>query len=188
MPISYKLPLVFDAERLNADLNKILPSEWTAHFNKDYYEGEWKGLALRSTTGRVNQLYRPPSDTRENTDTAILLRCAYFQEVLAAFHCPIWTVRLLGLSPGSRIKEHEDYFLGIEYRLIRIHIPIATDPRVDFFVGGKKQVMLEGEAWYIDFSLPHSVDNNSDKDRIHLVLDCTVNDWLESLIPFGSQD
>jgi hypothetical protein len=181
---NYKLPLVFDVGSLKADLRQILSTEWVAHFNKGYYEGEWKGLALRSTTGRVNQLHRPPTDTREATDTAILARCHYFRLVLNAFKCPMLSARLLSLSPGSKILEHEDYFLGIEYGLIRIHIPITTDRRIEFFINRQKLEMMEGEAWYIDFSLPHRVSNLGDQDRVHLVMDCGVNEWLETMIPF----
>ncbi len=183
---SYKLPLAFDAESLKEDLERILPDEWVAHFNKGYYQGEWKGLALRSTTGRANQLFTPPQDTMEAADTAILGRCHYFQRVLAAFECPIRGARLLSLGPGSKILEHQDYFLGIEDGLIRIHIPVATDLRVEFFVDNRRLVMMEGEAWYIDFGLPHRVHNFSDKDRVHLVIDCRVNAWLVGMIPFGS--
>jgi hypothetical protein len=186
MLISYKLPLAFDAELLKADLERILVAEWKAHFNKGYYQGEWKGLALCSTTGRTNQLYTPMEDTRDASDTVILERCSYFRRVLAAFECPIRAARLLSLSPGSKILEHRDYFLGIEDGLIRIHIPVTTDARVEFFVDNRRLVMMEGEAWYIDFSLPHRVNNVSDKDRVHLVIDCRVNGWLEEMIPFGS--
>lgn len=183
MLISYKLPLAFDAEFLKADLRRICADEWVAHFNKGYYEGEWKGLALRSTTGKASQLYRAPDDTREVTDTVILTKCPYFRQVLGAFKCPILTARLLSLSPGSKIREHQDYFLGFEDGMIRIHIPIVTDKQVEFFVGNQRLEMMEGEAWYIDFSRPHRVSNTSDKDRVHLVLDCAVNDWLAGMVP-----
>src|ERR1700749_2038601 len=96
---SYKLPLAFDAASLKADLDRIPSGEWVAHFNKPFYEGEWKGLALRSTTGRANQLYTPPDVVTEIIDTSILDRCPYFRQALAAFECPIHGARLLSLSP-----------------------------------------------------------------------------------------
>lgn len=185
MLLCHKLPLVFEAESLKADLEQITSGEWVAHFNKGYYEGEWKGLALRSTTGKANQLHRFPDDTGPATDTVILARCPYFQDVLDAFKCPILAARLLSLGPGSKIREHEDYFLGVEDGLIRLHIPIATDPRVEFFIANQRLTMMEGETWYLDLSLPHRVSNHSDKDRVHLVVDCVFNDWLEAQIPFG---
>lgn len=185
MLIGSKLPLAFDAELLKADLRQIGADEWVPHFNKGYYEGEWKGLALRSTTGRANQLYRPPDDTREATATLILARCPSFRQVFDAFRCPILAARLLSLSPGSKIREHEDYLMGFEYGWIRLHIPVATDRRVEFFVANQRLEMMEGETWYIDFNLPHRVSNSSDKDRVHLVIDCVVNDWLEGVVASG---
>lgn len=183
---SYKLPFAFDVAPLKADLERIVPGEWIRHFNRGYYEGEWKGLALRSTTGRANQLYTPALETAETSDTPILDRCPSFRQVLAAFECPIHSARLLSLGPGAKILEHTDDFLGGEDGLIRVHIPVVTDERVDFFVGGHRLVMTEGEAWCIDFSLPHRVNNGSDKDRVHLVVDCRVNGWVEALLAFSS--
>ena len=40
----------------------------------------------------------------------------------------------------------------------------------------------EGECWYLNANLPHRVTNNSNRDRIHLVIDCEVNDWLKNMI------
>lgn len=182
---SYKLPLTFDAPALKADLELIPAGKWVAHFNKRDYEGDWKGLALRSTTGRANQLYTFPQDTTETVDTPILGLCPYFRRVLDAFECPIHAARLLSLGPGSKILEHTDADLGGEDGLLRVHIPVATDGRVEFFVGGRRLSMEVGEAWCIDFSLPHRVTNGSDRDRVHMVIDCRVNGWLERLIASG---
>src|SRR5690242_8427560 len=107
----HKLSLAFDPESLKADLKQISPDDWKAHFNKGYYEGEWKGLALRSTTGMSKQLFRPHDDWREAADTAVLARCAYFRRVLGEFKCTVLLARLLSLAPGSKILEHEDHFI-----------------------------------------------------------------------------
>jgi quercetin dioxygenase-like cupin family protein len=180
---SYKLPLAFDAAALKADLERIPAGEWVAHFNKGYYEGVWKGLALRSTTGRARQIFTFAQETAEAADTPVLGLCPYFQKVLAAFECPVHAARLLSLGPGSKILEHRDDFFGFEDGLIRVHVPVATDGRVEFFVDGRRLDMSEGEAWYVDFGLPHRVTNGSDRDRVHLVIDCRVNGWLEGLFP-----
>lgn len=187
MLTSHKLSLDFNAEFLKADLRQIAANEWVAHFNKGYYEGEWKGLALRSPSGRSTQLHRHPDESPLAQETAILARCAYFQEVLAAFKCPIRLARLLSLSPGSKIREHVDFFLGLEDGMLRLHIPVATDPRVEFVVDNQRLMLREGETWYIDFTLPHRVSNHSDQDRVHLVIDCTINDWLLAMIPLAGE-
>jgi hypothetical protein len=91
MFISHKLSFSFDPQSLKADLARVLDTDWVAHFNRAYYEGVWKGLALRSTSGRANQLHTPPNETAEALETPVLTRCPYFQQVFAAFNCPIHT-------------------------------------------------------------------------------------------------
>ncbi len=180
---SFQFPFRFDPTRLKADLERIAPDEWVPHFNTNIYEGEWSGVALRSVAGHALQLYPDPTATGSFTDTELLARCPYYQEVLATFHCPLTSVRLLRLKARSSIREHRDYKLGLEDGEMRIHIPIVTNPAVAFFVNGERVPMQEGETWYVNVNLLHRVDNASDTDRIHLVVDCVVNDWLTSLLP-----
>ena len=58
-------------------------------------------------------------------------------------------------------------------------MPIETNTDVHFFLNDSEVFMNQGECWYLRLSDPHNVDNNSQSDRIHLVLDVVVNDWLE---------
>jgi quercetin dioxygenase-like cupin family protein len=44
-------------------------------------------------------------------------------------------------------------------------------------------LMREGESWYVNFNLPHRVLNLGETARVHLVLDCVLNDWLRSQFP-----
>ena len=178
----FKLPMSFDAGRLQSDLARIAPDEWTAHFNKSYYDGLWSGIALRTTEGAHVPLYPDPSKSTY-VDLDVLGRCPYISEVLAQFACPLQLVRLLKLSPGSNIKEHRDYNLSYEDGEVRVHIPIHTNPAVEFAVNGKVLPMGEGEAWYINFNLPHRIYNGGATDRVHLVIDCVLNDWLRAMFP-----
>lgn len=180
---SYKLPLNLTPIHLKTDLARIHPDEWVPHFNTSYYEGDWSGVALRAVGGRAGQLYPDPTATDDFADTPILARCPYFQEVLAAFHCPLTSARLLKLAAGSSIREHKDYKLGLEDGEMRVHIPIVTNVDVAFFLAGEQVIMQEGEAWYLNLNLPHRVENHSHTDRIHLVIDCVVNDWARELFP-----
>lgn len=180
---SYKLPLDFDPVRLKADLARLQPGEWVPHFNTSYYEGDWSGIALRAVGGRAGQLYPDPTAAAAFADTPILARCPYFRDVLAAFHCPLTSVRLLKLAARSSIREHSDYKLGFEDGEMRVHVPVVTNLDVAFFLAGDQVIMREGEAWYLNLNLRHRVENHSDTDRIHLVIDCVVNDWMREFFP-----
>ena len=47
--------------------------------------------------------------------------------------------------------------------------------------GGTRIVLDAGSAWYLRLSDPHSVVNNGSADRVHMVIDATVNPWIETL-------
>ena len=176
-----KLPLSFKAAPLRRDLDALPSSEWTPHFNTQYYEGDWSGVALRAPVGAHVALY--PDPTAEGyEDTETLSRCPSVSDVLGEFHCPTEAVRFLRLGPGAIIREHRDYRLSYEDGLARVHIPIKTSAAVEFYLGGERIEMNEGDAWYLNFNLPHSVKNNGADERVHLVIDCVVNDWFREIV------
>jgi hypothetical protein len=180
---SFKLPFNFDPESLRADLNRIRSDEWVAHFNQDYFEGEWTGVALRSSGGDSRQLYSPPKTESSFADTPILERCPHVREILTIFQCPLQSVRFLRLAAGSLIREHRDYDLGFREGQLRLHLPITTNPDVQFFLDAHRIELHAGECWYLDLSLPHWIENRGATDRIHLVIDCELNEWLRGLLP-----
>ena len=181
-----RLPLSFDAGLLRADLAKVEPGEWLPHYNRADYDGEWTGVALRSTGGSAAELFTNPTATQFR-DTPVLERCAYFRQVLAKFECPLRAVRLLRLGPDSRILEHTDYGLHYHDGDLRFHVPIATNPETQFVVADRRLILSAGDAWYIDFSLPHRIHNRGTTDRVHMVIDGNVNDWAHSLISSAEQ-
>ncbi len=182
MQASLKLPLQFDAALLQADLNRIVAHEFVPHFNTAYYEGDWSVVPFRSVGGRADRIYPDPTAKTAFADTPLLARCPYVQQVLATLLCPQQAVRFMRLKAGSSIKEHQDYQLGYEDGEIRVHIPVVTNPEVEFVLNGVRIDMTAGECWYLNFNLPHRVANRGTSDRIHLVVDCIVNDWLRELL------
>ncbi|MBV9927541.1 MAG: aspartyl/asparaginyl beta-hydroxylase domain-containing protein [Acidobacteria bacterium] len=182
MVAALKLPYAFDPAALRADLRAVGADEWVPHFNQQYYEGGWSGVALRANGGASSRLLPDPARRLTYDDTPLLDRCPYFREVLRAFECPLESVRLLRLGAGSRILEHRDFDLGFRYNTVRVHVPVLTNPEVEFYLDGERVSMAEGETWYLDLSLPHRVSNGGASDRIHLVIDCVVNEWVRGLL------
>ena len=179
MSSSLKLPFSFDVRPIRAELDNFSESEWTPHFNTQYYEGDWSGIALRAAENAHVALYPDPTVERF-VDTEALHKCPSVIGVLEKFECPTESVRFLRLGPGASILEHRDYRLGIEDGVARVHIPVQTSPDVEFYLDGERVEMGEGEAWYLNFNLPHRVTNNGEKVRIHLVVDCVANEWLRA--------
>jgi quercetin dioxygenase-like cupin family protein len=114
-------------------------------------------------------------------DTPFLLQSPYLQELLSLFECPLKAVRLLKLDAGAIIKEHKDAELAFEQGEIRIHIPVVTNERVEFILDKERILLQEGECWYMNFNLPHAIENKGAAARIHLVIDAEVNDWVKDL-------
>jgi len=176
-----KLPFQFDRERLREDLAKVQPEDWVLHYNRADFDGDWRGTALRSSDGTTTNLVLQSGANPEFEDTPLLERCDYFREVLAAFDCPLKTVRLLSLAPQSFIREHTDRELQYEDGEVRIHIPIQTNPRVEFYSRGERLQLEEGCSYYLNASLPHRVSNRGGEERVHLVIDAEVNEWVHAL-------
>ncbi|MCF6434244.1 aspartyl/asparaginyl beta-hydroxylase domain-containing protein [Pseudoalteromonas sp. MMG022] len=175
-----KLKLHFDPQRLQNDLHQLQQEAWIAHFVTQNYTGEWSVIPLRgpaSATHPVMMIYSDPACTHFS-NTPFIAACDYFQSVLDAFRCPLMAARLMKLTAGSYIKEHTDHDLTVENGLARLHIPIVTNEKVDFRLNKQRVVLNPGECWYLRLSDPHSVLNAGHSDRVHLVLDVQVNDWL----------
>ena len=184
LPDRIRLPFTFDPVRLAYDLQGLASVDWIRHFVAQNYEGDWSVIPLRGTAGArhpVMMIYSDPNAT-EFEDTPMLRCSPYFREVLGVFDCPLRTVRLMRLTPGSRIKEHTDLELSVEEGTARIHIPVTTNAEVEFYLNRSRVVLEAGTAWYLRLSDPHSVANEGSSDRVHMVIDAEVNDWLRGLL------
>jgi aspartyl/asparaginyl beta-hydroxylase (cupin superfamily) len=81
---------------------------------------------------------------------------------------------LVKLSEESDIDPHSDSgdYLGL---VRRHHIPIVTNDRVYFSVGGERKHLRAGECWEINNNRVHSVENRGG-ERIHLIIDIMPRD------------
>jgi len=176
-----KLSLPFDADLTQSELLTI-KQEWLPHFNTAYYEGGWSGIALRSAEGKHTNIIPELMGVPEYRDTIYMSRFPSVIKLLSVLACPIMSVRFLNLQSGAIIKEHTDEGLLFEQNEVRLHFPVFTNPGVEFYIDGERVVMNVGDCWYMNAHLPHRVVNKGTADRIHLVVDCNVNEWLKELV------
>jgi quercetin dioxygenase-like cupin family protein len=182
VPDAVRLDLHVEVAALATQASALRRSMWVPHFNREVYEGDWSGIALRSAGGAASQIYPDPAPGIPCADTEVLVDLPAYRTVLDQFECPMTSVRLLALAAGGSIKEHRDYRLGWQDGEVRLHIPIVTSPEVEFVLGDRRIEMAPGEVWYLNVSLPHRVHNRSQEARIHLVVDCVVDPWLTGLM------
>jgi len=190
-PVSFAL--VRPAENttgLQEDILKLLAQPWADHVNKNDYQGRWDVLPLRClrqhvTAHIVLQSFAIAEDDKWE-DLPVLDRCPAIQSLLNYLQCPIKSARLMRLTAGAQIKPHRDPGLCMEQGEARLHVPIQTSDSVCFIVDQKIIPMRAGELWYFNADQLHEVYNRGDEDRINLVIDCVVNDWLREKILTGA--
>lgn len=175
-----KFPFLFDADRLLAELNG-LNEQWVMHFNKAHYEGEWSALPLRSINGSLGNVLPENNNNGSFMDTVLMAQCPYMKSIADHFPCEHGAIRLLNLKPGAVIKEHSDAGLFYEDGEARIHVPIITNPQVEFYLDNERMDLVAGECWYMNFNLPHRIANYGNTDRVHLVMDIFVNDKVREI-------
>ncbi|HVW96147.1 MAG TPA: aspartyl/asparaginyl beta-hydroxylase domain-containing protein [Mucilaginibacter sp.] len=176
-----KLPLEFDTATAKKEL-ELVGKEWISHFNKVNYDGSWKVLALRSPGGQHQNIVPELMSFKSYENTPFMENFRSVKHLVNQFQCPVMSVRFLNLHAGAMIKPHIDTDLCFEKGEARLHFPVQTNPEVEFIIDGDRVNLNEGDCWYLNANLTHSVVNRGDKDRIHLVIDCMVNDWLTTIM------
>lgn len=181
-----KLLLPFN---LKAMQTEILSSanEWQAHLNNYHYSGSWLVLPLRSPGGGHKNIVPDLFGENEFMDTIYMDQFPSVKKLLQNLECPIMAVRFLNLQAGAIIKQHTDKELAFEKGEARLHFSVFTNPGVEFYCEDDRIYLQEGECWYLNANLPHKVSNHGNTNRIHLVVDCKVNDWLKKLITSSGQ-
>ena len=157
-----KLPLTFDRDRLVEEVSQFDESHWRAHPQR--FEGN-SSLVLVSTNGEENDDFVGPMRAAARLD-----KMPYVRQVMASFNTVIGRSRLMRLAPGARVDYHVDsHYFWRDH--LRIHIPIITEPSVEFHCEDEEVHMAAGESWTFNNWLGHWVVNGSDRARIHLVID-----------------
>lgn len=183
-----RFPIKFDVERMKAEIAAVESADsWLSHYDVNLSTG-WRAILLKSRKGDVSgpEAQRPSYDFSDFKRTVYVDRMPYFRELMDRMQCPQSRVRILRLSPGAGIGLHRDILAEaacLAFGQVRLHVPIVTNDKVTFFVGGERIKMQPGHLYYVNFAKKHYVRNDGAEARIHLVMDVKVNEWLEQYFP-----
>jgi aspartyl/asparaginyl beta-hydroxylase (cupin superfamily) len=159
----------WDTDRLQADLTR--------------FDGDptWESLSY-GTEWQHCMLVRP---TKDGTDWfhPALEDCPAITEIFDAFPGKVMDASLARLGPGGSIGEHRDISGGVAMGVARFHVPIVTDPGVEFFVSGDKVYLGPGETWTLDTTYKHWLHNRSDVLRVHLIVDVMMTPEVAAMLP-----
>jgi hypothetical protein len=171
-----KLPLLFDVERLKKEIALFSEDEWMGHTTG--FTGNLS-IPLISLDGEFNDAMHGPMKP-----TSALARCEYIQQIMTTFGEVFGRSRLMRLEPGHTVPPHVDVNYHW-FNRVRLHIPITTTEDVLFYCGDQHVHMAAGEAWIFNSWLEHTVENNSDRTRVHLVLDTSGSTRFWNLVEKG---
>ena len=191
-----------DIEPAKYDWSLVLDCIDNTKFSKvktKYSKGDdWTAISLRGYGPTPLDILKPNvlkskvNESAELQDTDLLSdqRFTIVKEVLKKLPSTFERVRLMKIKANSSIGKHSDKIdkdFGLEDgKIVRIHVPIRTNDQVNFSLwDGREEIqnyLEEGHYYYVDVRAPHAVQNNSDVDRIHLVIDTYVNSDILKLL------
>lgn len=188
-PDRIRLPLTFDADRMMAEV-QAMGLQPFIHYSV---------IPLRSPAHLVDPS-RPKPPPAENyadgswtpwLNVSALASSPCLLEVIDTFakHTHVTLVRLLRLEAGSEVKVHTDPTLGLHVAqsVVRLTIPIQSDPEVVFYLNDQAVPMQPGQCWYLRLSDPHRITHAGHRERINMTIDVVPNDWLMDLLRSSGQ-
>jgi hypothetical protein len=193
------------ASRRSALAEVAAVARW--HDDYPYYnrDGSWTSASLRGFRPDDPGWSVKPSEMskawwRENPGAA-KLRCDW---TVLAERCPalvglvtgvpwwreVERVRLLRMTRGTLLRHTDitDRTAGTrDGQIARFHLPLVTDPGAvllswDLHGRQRRTHLSRWKLWYLDQRKPHAVVNDSDTERIHLVVDVVVDEHVRQRI------
>ena len=198
LPVIKELPVKPSLLDFDGVLDYIDNTEFSKVKTKYSKGDDWTAISLRGYGPTPLDILKPnvlKSKVKTETvlqDTSLLEEDGFqvINDILAKIPSTFERVRFMKIKANSGIGKHSDRIdkdFGIEDgNIIRIHVPIRTNDQVEFYLWEGKEKLVnyleEGHYYYVDVRAPHAVTNNSDVDRIHLVIDVYVNAEIRKLL------
>lgn len=149
----------------------------TSRQDKIAVQRETHAIALRchgETAGEDSRIRRAKPlgyHGRPTPDSARFpLTSEYVDQLARSMSATMGRCVLARLEPNGTVYPHADDGL---YWLLRdrYHLTLKSVKGSRFNVGGEEVVMQEGELWWFDHTATHEAFNDSDEERVHIILD-----------------
>jgi len=87
---------------------------------------------------------------------------------------------LINMNPNSRIRAHKDRG-DLLYISRRFHVPIFTNSKCVFIVEKEYFHLEEANVYELNNRKYHAVENFSDENRIHLIIDVLPHEYTRNI-------
>ena len=169
------------AELKQSYLNKIQPDDW--HRSDDMRKEMFTDPSINSILLRHFDSYywQDKTSWRDHIVNKILfdkfkdeieLTLTVLDKIYDGYED--YMIFLARILPGGEVGQHEDANPFLE-TCHRIHIPLSTNPEVIYNIHGINYHWEEGKIYEFNNMLPHGCKNNSDLERIHLIINLYKN-------------
>lgn len=180
--LTLRLPLDIDPGRLQDDFRNVLRHYVPSLQDGPMHDGRWKRLGLIAPDGdplqaylRKGQRFRPTPVLEEHMP--------YLGEVIERIGFPVRSALLSVQESGSNVRWHRDRSHSIDLSIVRLHIPVQTDPAAVMTIGHERCHWQAGHMFYADFSFPHRLVNAWNLDRVHVILDVEARSSVRAMFP-----
>jgi hypothetical protein len=161
------------------ELNNIIDISHPTVHPDVYHNGGWLAIALRYTKGVKDGIQSRDGEFIWNEKYKIPKTIEFLERICKK--CK--RVRILGLTPGSKVYWHVDKDEGFDSDTLRLHLVIKTNPKATMSICQYSLFVPSGILFAADFSMPHCLKNIGEDTRWHLVFDCSIKDMsLTTLI------
>ena len=135
----------------------------------------WKHISVIENYKVVDQL-------SENNICNLLVK-----DILQNFPARIKTLTFYKAKKGLLLHRHRDMSGNLLFGKLRIHIPIITNPDCYYFISKDGSDYLfhawEKGCFVLDTGYIHGVLNNSQYDRVHLMVELHMNKDIWKMLP-----
>jgi hypothetical protein len=171
----YKLPLALDRAQLAQEGAQFSEADWTAHSTGIL---GYHVIPLVSVGGTLNDDFAISGAMQT---TPFLERCPYLQQIIQILDIPVSRTYLMRLEGTTEtpVQINQNYH---RFRRLPIHIPLLTQPEVQFFCNDQAVHMAAGQAWVFNPFQRHWLVNPSAENCIHLVIETKGSVTLELLL------
>ena len=183
--VTHRLGLEYDAAKLQIECKRVFKEFPSASQHGHDHDGGWKAIGLVSLNGDP---YEDHFYEGEYKKTPVLDLAPYMNSIIDGFPCQPRRVRLMQLLPGESIYWHFDGQESLDEEHVRLHIPITTNPGVQFQISHEDCQWMPGDLWYGDFTFPHRLYNGGEAPRVHFVIDLVIDDSVRALFPCYMQE
>jgi len=162
-----------DVSEIESEINKLTHTQW---IEWDLRQSRYKVHSATESYPLMFSEYGEDPKTY-NVGTPLWNTTQHLISKLETFYNrKVGAAVYVKLKPNTNIRPHTDggWFVNTH----RVHIPIVTDPRILFSLTEDKFHLEKGSIYEINNLVEHGVENPTDIDRVHLMVDMLPNNVL----------